>query len=204
MSLRDRINQLEDRERRLLGVFVLVFGVFVILIVPLGVTAYLSSVNDDNEAIREAITALDDGRAVLEKRAQERAEAEARYSKQAPALAGYLASVAEKVSVEIPETQDQQAIPHGKAFEERSNKITMRDVGMLALARFMERLAQSGYPVSISRLNIRKRGTQPDSYNVQMTVSAYDKKEVPKAKAADASDESEGDEEKTAEEEDEE
>lgn len=183
MSLRDRINQLEDRERRLLGVFVLVFGVFVILVIPLGVTAYLSSVQDENDAIREAIDAIDDGRAMLSRRASERADVEARYARKAPALAGYLASVAEQVSVEIPETQDQQAIPHGKSFDERSNKITMRDVGMLALARFMEKLAQSGYPISISRLNIRKRGTQPDSYNVQMTVSAYDKKEKPKAKA---------------------
>ena len=182
MSLRDRINQLEDRERRLLGVFVLVFGVFVILVIPLGVTAYLSSVKDDNETIREAIDAIDDGRAMLSKRAGERADVEARYARKAPALAGYLASVAEGVSVEIPETQDQQAVPHGKSFEERSNKITMRDVGMLPLAKFMEELAQSGYPVSISRLNIRKRGTQPDSYNVQMTVSAYDKKAKPKPK----------------------
>lgn len=203
MSLRDRINQLEDRERRLLGVFVVVFGTVVILIIPVGVMAYLSSVNADNEAIREAITAIDDGSAMLDKRASERAGVEARYAKKTPALAGYLAGVAEKVSVEIPETQDQQPVPHGKSFEERSNKITMRDVGMLALARFMERLAQSGYPISISRLNIRKRGTKPDSYNVQMTVSAYDKKAKPKAKAkveekdedTEEEDDDEGDEE---------
>jgi len=196
VSLRDRINQLEDRERRLLGVLILVFGVFVILVIPLGVTAYLSSVNADNESIREAIAAINDGRAMLEKRANERADVEARYARTAPALAGYLAGVADSVKVEIPETQDQQAIPHGKSFEERSNKITMRDVGMLALARFMEKLAQSGYPVSISRLNIRKRGTKPDSYNVQMTVSAYDKiaKEKPKKKAPESDEADEGDE----------
>jgi general secretion pathway protein M len=198
MSLRDRINQLEDRERRLLGVLVLVFGVFVILIIPVGITAYLSSVNADNEAIREALTAIGDGRAALDKRAQERAEVEARYAQKAPALAGYLASIAEQVNVEIPETQDQQAVPHGKSFEERSNKITMRDVGMLSLARFMERLAQSGYPVAVSRLNIRKRGTKPDSYNVQMTVSAYDQKAKEKPKAKD-----EGEESESADEEDE-
>jgi general secretion pathway protein M len=206
VSLRDRINQLEDRERRLLGVLILVFGVFVILVIPVGITAYLGSVKADNESVREAIAAINDGRAMLEKRAHERAQVEARYAKKTPALAGYLAGVADKVKVEIPETQDQQAIPHGKSFEERSNKITMRDVGMLALARFMERLAQSGYPVSISRLNIRKRGTKPDSYNVQMTVSAYDRiaKEKPKKQAAPESDEEdEGDEEEDDEEEEE-
>jgi general secretion pathway protein M len=182
MSLRDRINQLEDRERRLLGVFVLVFGAFVILIVPVAITAYLSSVGDDNDAMREAIDSIGQSRALLDERARERSDVEARYGRKAPELAGYLAGVADNTSIEIPETQDQQAIPHGKVFEERSNKITMRDVGMLGLARFMEQLAQSGYPVSISRLNIRKRGTQPDSYNVQMTVSAYDKKESEEAK----------------------
>ena len=187
MTLRDRINQLEDRERRLLGVLVVIFGIFVILVVPLGLTAYLGSISSENESMREALTTLQQSRSILEKRAEEQAKMDARYEKAAPPLAGFLAGIAQRHSIEIPETQDQAEVPHGKRFSERSTKITLRDVGMLKLAELMQDLAQSGYPVSVSRINIRKKATPPDSYNVQLTVSAYDRKateEKPEAAAA--------------------
>lgn len=187
MTLRDRINQLEDRERRLLGVLVVIFGIFVILVVPLGLTAYLGSISSENESMREALTTLQQSRSILEKRAEEQAKMDVRYEKTAPPLAGFLAGIAQRHSIEIPETQDQAEVPHGKRFSERSTKITLRDVGMLKLAELMQDLAQSGYPVSVSRINIRKKATPPDSYNVQLTVSAYDRKaaeEKPEAAAA--------------------
>lgn len=179
MSLKDRINQLEDRERRLLGVLVLVFGVFMVVVVPVGFTAYLGSVASDNEAINQALADLQQSRTILEERAAERAQLDARYDKKAPALAGFLAGIAQRHDIEIPETQDQADVPHGKRFTERSTKITLRDIGMLKLAKLMQDIAQSGFPVSISRLNVRKRGTEPDSYNVQMVVSAFDRKAAP-------------------------
>jgi len=48
-------------------------------------------------------------------------------------------------------------------------------VGMLKLAKFMERIEQSGNPITISSLNIRKRGSEPDNYDVDMMVSAFDR-----------------------------
>ena len=187
MTLRDRINQLEDRERRLLGVLVVVFGVITILVIPLGLTAYLGSISSENDSMREALATLQQSRSVLEKRAEEQAKMDARYERPAPPLAGFLAGIAQRHKIEIPETQDQAEVPHGKRFNERSTKITLRDVGMLKLAELMQDLAQSGHPVSISRINIRKKASPPDSYNVQLTVSAFDRKaaeEKPDAAAA--------------------
>lgn len=189
MTLRDRINQLEDRERRLLGVFVVVFGIFVILVIPLGLTAYLGAISSENESMREALTTLQQSRSILEKRAEEQAKMDTRYERPAPPLAGFLAGIAQRHKIEIPETQDQAEVPHGKRFSERSTKITLRDVGMLKIAELMQDVAQSGFPVSISRINIRKKATPPDSYNVQLTVSAFDRKaaeEKPDATAEDA------------------
>lgn len=191
MSLKERINQLEDRERRLLGVLVVVFGVFMILAIPVVLTAYLGSIASENEAMREAISSIESSRSILQKRAEERAVQDARYEKQTPPLAGFLAGIAERHDIDIPETQDQADVPHGKRFTERSTKITLRDVGMLKLAKLMEGIAQSGYPVSITRMNIRKRGTQADSFNVQMVVSAFDREaavSAPAEEAAEAAD----------------
>jgi len=74
---------------------------------------------------------------------------------------------------------------------ERSTKIALHKIGMLKLSKFMERIEQADSPVSISSLNIRKRGPDPDSYDVEMVVSAFDRSAAPdkpeKKPAADSS-----------------
>jgi general secretion pathway protein M len=179
MNLRERLAQLDDRERRLLGLLVVVFVGVVVLLVPAGTAAVLASQRGGNEALQEAITAIQDNRALIQRRETEKQALDRRYERQAPPLASFLANLASQTSVEIPETQDRANVPHGSRYEERSTRIVLRKVSMLPLAKFMERIIQSEYPVSITRLNIRKRGTEPDSYDVQMIVSAFDRKAKP-------------------------
>jgi hypothetical protein len=71
-------------------------------------------------------------------------------------------------------------VPHGKRFEERSTKITLRKVGLLKLVKFLEKIEHSGHPVRISQFDMRKRGSEPDSYDVDIVVSAFDRKAEPK------------------------
>src|SRR6185436_17626929 len=76
----------------------------------------------------------------------------------------------------IPESQDKPPVPHGKSHEERSTKIVLRKVGLLNLSRFMEKVVNAGHPITVSRLDVRKRSAELDSYDVEMEVSAWDKK----------------------------
>ncbi|MFZ5894508.1 MAG: hypothetical protein ACOY0T_25825 [Myxococcota bacterium] len=190
MTLRERLARLEDRERRLLGILALVVGVIVLLLIPFGVAAMLHGDRGDNEALRDVIHQINASRAVAERsRAQHRA-IEQRYSRPAPPLTSFLATLAKEVDVDIPESQDRPPVNHGKRYEEKSTKISLRKVGMLKLVKLMERIEQSGHPVSISQLNIRKRGLEPDSFDVDMVVSAYERKpDKPAAKPAKANDE---------------
>jgi len=57
-------------------------------------------------------------------------------------------------------------------------------VGLFNLVKFMEGIAGSGCPVRISRLNIRRRGIGNDTYDVQMIVSAFDRKRSGKDEVA--------------------
>jgi general secretion pathway protein M len=52
--------------------------------------------------------------------------------------------------------------------------------------KFLERIEQSGYPVRITQINVRKRGSEPDSYDVDLVVSAFDRKAEPKSAGVDA------------------
>lgn len=182
MTLGERFDQLEPRERKLAMALVAVFGVFLLLGLPLLITSSVSSRRDDNEAIANALRAIREGRGQYAARSANQEAVIERYAKTTPALAGFLDNLAKKQQVEIPESQDQATVPHGKVYEERSTRLTLRKVGMLNLAKFMESIERSGYPVKISRLNIRRSGSTPDQYDVSMTVSSFDRK-APEKKA---------------------
>lgn len=184
MSLRERYARLEEREKRLFGVLIALVGAALLLAPPLALLAVVHSARSENEDIRAALQAINDEQAAIAKAKASKSAVVERYSRPAPPLAAFLSKIASEAGVEIPESQDRQSVPHGKKFEERSTKITLRKVNMLKLLKFMEKIEQSGHPVRISQLNIRKRGSEPDSYDVDMLVSAFDRKEDKKAKPA--------------------
>lgn len=187
MNLREKFDQLEERERKLLVIFLGILSALVLFIGPLFLTMSVGSQADDNDRIREIIKQIEDERATLSRRQADVQRVERRYARVAPALAGFLAQIADQVGVEIPETQDRSTVPHGKTFKERITKIRLRSVGMLKLATFMDRVENSGYAISISKLNIKKKGTKPDEFDAEMEVSAFERdgeKAAKKAKAA--------------------
>jgi general secretion pathway protein M len=202
VRISERLSRLEPRERRLLGILAGVFGAMAFLAVPIGIAASVHARANENEALHEAINSIDEARERVAKAHAAREAVTARYASPSPPLAAFLAQIASEVQIEIPESQDRQAVPHGKRYTERSTKIVLRKAGMLKLIRLMEKIEASGHPMTMSALNIRKRGGEPDSFDVDMVVSAFDRKapEVKKtdAKPADSAGEGEGEEKEPA------
>ena len=175
MNIVDRFAGLDVRGQRGLNTALLAIGVILVVLVPLALTVVLHGRRTDNEALRAATDSIADARDQIDKAKLERAATVERYARPAPPLAAFLAGLASESGIEIPESQDRQAVPHGKKYTERSTKIALHKVGMLKLAKFMERIEQAGNPIKVSWLNIRKRGLEPDSYDVEMIVSAFDR-----------------------------
>lgn len=176
MSLAERLSRLEPRERRLLGLLGGVFGLLAFLAAPIAIAASVHRQANENEALRDSISSIEEARERVEKAQATRDAIKARYAQAAPPLAAFLAKVAADAQVEIPESQDRQAVPHGKRYSERSTKIVLRRVGMLKLIHLLESVEKSGYPMVLSSLNIRKRAIAPDSFDVDLVVSAFDRK----------------------------
>jgi hypothetical protein len=166
---------LATRDQRLVNIALLIVGAILIVVLPIALTIVVHSRRNDNEALAAAADNITDSLDEIEKTKLEKAVTLGRYSSPAPPLAAFLAGLASQAGIEIPESQDRQAIPHGKKYTERSTKMSLHKVGMLKLAKFMESIEQSGNPIRISVLNIRKRGPEPDMYDVDMTVSAFDR-----------------------------
>jgi len=183
VSIRERLQGLEERERRLLGIALIVAVVGLVLAPPVALYAVLHSRRGEVESVRAAIVAIEDQAEVIELAKAQKGALEQRYKKPAPQLQAFLAKLASEAGVEIPESQDRQSVPRGKRFDERSTKITLRKVGMLKLVKFLEKIERSGHPVKVSQLDIRKRSEAPDAYDVDMIVSAFDRKAAPEAKS---------------------
>jgi general secretion pathway protein M len=173
--LRDWYEGLAERERRLAIVFLAVLTVGLVLLVPYGASALLSGGREHNEALRKAISTVQSSRVRMNEMAARKQSIERRYDNPAPALAGFIEDGARKSGLEIPESQDRADVPHGKKFMERSTVVRLRKVGMLPLVQMLERLENAGHPIVISRLNIRKRGREANSYDVEVGVSAFDR-----------------------------
>jgi general secretion pathway protein M len=172
--LREWYEALGGRERRLVLVFVVVLLLFVLLLVPYSVSAVLSARREQIKELRAAVSAVHNGRDKVRERVARREAIAARYANRAPPLAGFLENAARQSGLEIPESQDQPELPHGKRFAERATSVRLRKVAMLPLLRMLERIENAGFPVVVSRLSVRKRGGEADSWDVELGVSAYD------------------------------
>jgi hypothetical protein len=201
MGLQDRLDALQPRERRLLALFVGLFAVISVLLIPIGVSAMLAERRGENEQLREAIDRLFAERDDLLERQMKNQTVLNRYKTSAPALAGFLDKHAKALELEIPEFKDKPPVPIGKEYEERSTEITLKRTPMKKFVQFMEKIAQAPFPISVTRLNVRKRGTEPDSWDASLTVSAYHRLAPVKKAAAEAQDEASVDSEEEGEEE---
>lgn len=177
MSLQERIDKLEPRERKLLGILGFIFGGFVILAGPFGLWTYVSGKRADNQAVRELIDSIYEARGTIAEKKAKRDAIIARYARPAPQLAPFIEEAAKENGATAGDTQDLPEVPHGKRYAERTTRVRFRKIHMLALAKTLEKIEQSGYPVSISRLNIKPHGGgEADSYEVELAVSAFDRK----------------------------
>jgi general secretion pathway protein M len=182
MTLRERFEKLEPRERRLLTILGGILGVALLLALPIYVIKSVSDKRAQNEELRSLVDSIYEARASIGERKAKHDALLARYGKPAPALAGFIEEASRANNIGAAESQDRPEAPHGKRYTERMTVVKMHKVGMLALAKMLEKIEQSGYAVVISKLNIKPRGGEADSYEVELGVSAFDRK--PDAPAA--------------------
>ena len=185
MTFAERLEKLEPRERRLLGILTGLVVALLVLAVPMYAWSAVREARDSNDQVRDLISDIYKARmGVGELRAKQEALL-ARYAKPAPALAGFIEDAAKQNNITVADAQDKPEVPHGKKYTERITVVKLHKVGMLNLVKLLEKIEQSGHPLAISRLNIRPRSGEPDSYEVELGVSAYDRKADPKEKEKD-------------------
>lgn len=178
------ILQMNARERRLLGILGFVGAIVLLLAVPFTLEAIIHSDRSEDDDLRQALSDVQDARGRVRERQARKDAIAARYARKAPPLAGFLEQTARQQKLEVTDSTPLPDVPHGKRYIEHGSDIHLKKTGMLALSRFLESLEKSGFPVAVTRLNIRKRTGEPDSYDVEVGVSSYDRSEAPTASPA--------------------
>jgi general secretion pathway protein M len=177
---------LSAREQRLAQILAVLAAVLLLMGLPIGLESYMVAQHESNAALRDALDSVQASRADMRASQTKRDAIKARYSQRTPELAGYLEQMARKQKLEVTDSVDRPPLPIGKQYTERSTAIHLKKAGLLAISKFMESLERSGTPIAITRLNLRRRTGEQDSYDVELAVSAYDRTEKPKAENKDA------------------
>ncbi|WP_394821111.1 type II secretion system protein GspM [Pendulispora albinea] len=174
-ALLERLN-LNPREQRLVSLLAVVVLLLVFLGIPIFVESMILSRRSAVSDARAALDAVQGARGQLRDRQAKKEAVASRYQNKAPALAGFLEQTARAQKLEVTDSVDRPEVPigAGKRYIERSTIIHVKKAGMYAIAKFLESIERSGHPILISRLNIRKRVSDPDSFDMELGISAYD------------------------------
>jgi general secretion pathway protein M len=178
-------DKLNPRERRLATILAALVAFVVVLALPVVLESLVYSRKSDNDDLRAAVAAVQAARGQVRERQARKDAVAQRYGKKAPVLAGYVEQSARAQKLEVTDSVDRSDVPHGKKYVERNTVIHLKKAGMYPIAKFLEGLEQSGYPLAVSRLSVRKRNGEPDKYDLEVGISAFDRVEQPAAAPAD-------------------
>jgi general secretion pathway protein M len=170
---------LNPRERRLVTLLGALLGVLLLVAGPVAMMYFVYTRTAEVEELRTALDAVQGARAQVSEQRAKRDAIAARYARRAPTLPGFIEQTASEQKLQVTDSVDRPEVAHGKRYVERHTVIHFKKAGMLSIARFLEGIERSGHPVAVSRLNIRKRSGEPDSYDVEVGVSAFDRNEKP-------------------------
>jgi general secretion pathway protein M len=168
-------NRMAPRERRLVGILGGALGVALVVAVALITAQTLGELKDTNEASREALAAIAKHRGeFLEAKSRMQAQ-EMRIGSEPPQLAADLESAAREVGIAIPENQPRPAVPAGKRYLEHSVDVTLRQVDLLSLSKFLQRLETGRRVIVVTRMNLKRTFAEGDKLNVSLTATTWER-----------------------------
>ena len=174
-TLRDKWERLSQRERTMVGAMGVTFVIMVTLIVGFLITDGLSSMEERNSDMRQALRDLDTQRDKYLVMKAKVAQMETRLGTTPVQLQGYVENAAKEAGVEISDSSDRPAAAAGKKFIERSVDLHLKPVTLDQVTRFMKAIETGRSLVVVKELTVRTRDDKHEQLDVDMTVSTYER-----------------------------
>lgn len=173
-ALRDKWERLSQRERTMVGALGVTFVIMVTMIVGFLITDGLSSMEERNADMRQALRDLDTQRDSYLRMKAKTAQMETRLGSQPVQLQGYVESAAKDAGVEISDSSDLPATAAGKKFLERSVQLHLKPVTLDQLTHFMKAIETGKSLVVVTSLSVRTRDDKHQQLDVDMVVSTFE------------------------------
>ncbi|HEX7481381.1 MAG TPA: type II secretion system protein GspM [Polyangiales bacterium] len=171
--LRDRWENFNERERRLLTVLGMAVAAAALLLPPVMLTMKNTEIESDNDELRSVIDRLAQQSTRLSHMAEERLAADRLYRNKTPPLGSFLEAEAKKQGVTLQEVTDQPEKAVGR-YLRRSATVSLPQVALTPVINLLSSVVESGHPVAIDQIQIDH--FQPgDQYNVKLGILTYDR-----------------------------
>jgi type II secretory pathway component PulM len=168
-------NRLAPRERGLVAVLGGAVVAAIVAVLALLTAQSLAEIREDNAAARAALAAIAQHRdEFLDAKSRMQAQ-ETRIGLEAPQLAADLEAAAREVGIQIPETSSKPAVPAGRRYLEHSVLVTLRQVDLLSLTKFLSKVETGQRVIVISKLSIKQAFGEGEKLNVSLTATAWER-----------------------------
>jgi hypothetical protein len=173
--MRGAWDDLNDRERRLVGTLGVALAVFLLGFPLFWAMRTNTELEENNRRLHAVLTLIAERRTQLRSMAELRRTAEARYARRTPPLGSFLEEEAKKHGLTIREVTDQPEKTAG-LYHRRSVRASINDVGLTGIVDLLSGIVLSPYPVAIDHIQIEHY--QPgDVYRVKIGVLTFDKQQ---------------------------
>jgi hypothetical protein len=150
------------------------FVLMLTLIIGFFITDGLTTFEERNSDMRQALKDLDTHRENYLKAKNKLQQLEARIGHNSIQLGGYLETAAKEAGVQIPESNELPPAPAGKHYVEKAVEMHLRTVKLDALGKFLKKIETGPNLVVVTALNIKTRDDKHEDLDVDITVSTYE------------------------------
>lgn len=176
-NARSWADQLNPRERRLLGLMATVFALLLI-VVPMYVgVSSIADLEQENAEIGQVLQEIYLAEPRLNQENAERQAVEQLYDRKAPSLGSFLEERAQSHNLPGLDVSDQPEVAID-GYTRRSVRVSLPRAPLRPLLELLADIKNSRYPIAIERIQIDAGRSGEDEYLVKFAVNAYDREEA--------------------------
>jgi hypothetical protein len=175
--------RLSPRWKRWVTVFGAVLATAVVAVFVIFKLSDISDLEEDNAAIRDALSAISKHRdEYLDAKARNSVQ-EARIGDAPPQLAGDLEAAARAENIQIAESSERPTVPAGRRYLEHDTDLKIREADLQSLTNFLKRVETGPRLIFFTRLALKHPyAADPGKLDVEATATAFEKVHEDKTK----------------------
>lgn len=178
-------DRMAPRERRLVAGLAIAVVVFASFVAVFFVVDSVSSLGEHNDEVREALAAIaKHGPEWRESKSHSQA-LDVRIGSDPPQIAADVDAASKDAGVQVAEQTERPTAPSGRRYVEHSVDLRLRQVDLMSLTKFLKKLETGPRMLLVTRLSLKRRFSDADKLDAEMTVVAFEKiKETARKKGA--------------------